>query len=94
MLKDLLDAKKCFKLVCGAGNEDADDVKKLVTLYAKAGCRFFDLSAKIVLFSDNLHFLFCFLLGFHYFCAKKMMTVAIAKKGGIAKGSPSMKFQR
>ena len=23
MLKDLLDKKECFKLVCGAGNEDA-----------------------------------------------------------------------
>ena len=45
MLKDLLDAKKCFKLVCGAGNEDANVVEKLVALYAKAGCRFFDLSA-------------------------------------------------
>ena len=45
MLKSLLDAKKCFKLVCGAGNEDAEDVKKLVSLYAKAGCRFFDISA-------------------------------------------------
>ncbi len=45
MLKDLLDAKKCFKLVCGAGNEDAKEVEKLVALYAKAGCRFFDLSA-------------------------------------------------
>ena len=46
MLKDLLDAKDCFKLVCGAGNEDAEEVEKLVTLYAKAGCKFFDLSAK------------------------------------------------
>lgn len=46
MLKHLLDSKKCFKLVCGAGNEDALEVEKLVMLYAKAGCRFFDLSAK------------------------------------------------
>ncbi len=45
MLKDLLETKKCFKLVCGAGNEDTDEVEKLVELYAKAGCRFFDLSA-------------------------------------------------
>ena len=30
MLKDLLEDKKCFKLVCGAGNEDADEVEKLV----------------------------------------------------------------
>lgn len=46
MLKTLLENGNCFKLVCGAGNEDAAEVEKLVTLYAKAGCRFFDLSAK------------------------------------------------
>jgi len=46
MLKDLLEKGSCFKLVCGAGNEDAAEVEKLVFLYAKAGCRFFDLSAK------------------------------------------------
>lgn len=46
MLKDILDSKKCFKLVCGAGNEDALEVEKLVKLYSVAGCKFFDLSAK------------------------------------------------
>lgn len=46
MLKELLDTKKCFKLVCGAGNEDATEVEKLVALYSAAGCKFFDLSAK------------------------------------------------
>ena len=46
MLKDLLDSKKCFKLVCGAGNEDAQEVEKLVTIYSLAGCQFFDLCAK------------------------------------------------
>ena len=45
MLKDLLETKKCFKLVCGAGNEDVEEVKRLVYIYAQAGCRFFDLSA-------------------------------------------------
>lgn len=45
MLKDLLEAKKCFKLICGAGNEDVKEVANLVALYAKAGCKFFDLSA-------------------------------------------------
>ena len=42
----LLDNKKFFKLVCGAGNEDAESVKRLVYIYAKAGCRVFDLSAR------------------------------------------------
>ena len=46
MLKDILEKKKCFKLVCGAGNEDADEVEKLVYLYSMAGCNFFDLCAK------------------------------------------------
>ena len=46
MLKELLDSRKCFKLVCGAGNEDAIEVEKLVALYSTAGCKFFDLSAK------------------------------------------------
>lgn len=46
MLKDLLDKRQCFKLVCGAGNEDAQEVERLVTLYSSAGCMFFDLCAK------------------------------------------------
>ncbi len=46
MLKDLLENKTCFKLVCGAGNEDAEEVEKLVTIYSLAGCNFFDVCAK------------------------------------------------
>ena len=46
MLKNLLEEKRCFKLICGAGNENEAEVEKLVALYASAGCRFFDLSAK------------------------------------------------
>lgn len=45
MLKELLETKHCFKLICGAGNEDIEEIKRLVYLYAVAGCRFFDLSA-------------------------------------------------
>lgn len=45
MLKKLLDEKKCFKLICGAGNENLQEVERLVALYAQAGCRFFDLAA-------------------------------------------------
>lgn len=45
MLAEILDGK-CFKLVCGAGNEDAKEVEKLAALYSAAGCRFFDLSAR------------------------------------------------
>ena len=46
MLDNVLKAKKCFKLVCGAGNEDAIEVEKLVALYSLAGCNLFDLCAK------------------------------------------------
>ena len=46
MLKDLLENKKCFKLVCGCGNEDAQEVERLVAIYSLAGCNFFDLCAK------------------------------------------------
>ena len=35
-----------FKLVCGAGNEDCESVKRLVYIYAKAGCDYFDISAR------------------------------------------------
>ena len=45
MLKNLLDKNQCFKLVCGAGNEDAAEVEKLVTIYSKAGCQFLDVCA-------------------------------------------------
>ena len=45
MLLDLLKEKKCFKFICGAGNEDLTEVEKLIALYSKAGCNFFDISA-------------------------------------------------
>ncbi len=47
MLNNLLESRKGFKLVCGAGNEDIVEVEKLVTIYAKAGCKFFDVSANL-----------------------------------------------
>ena len=46
MIEDLLKEKKCFKLVCGAGNEDVDEIEKLVTIYSLAGANFFDVCAK------------------------------------------------
>lgn len=42
----LLEQKSFFKLVCGAGNEDVETVKRLVYIYAKAGCKVFDISAR------------------------------------------------
>ncbi len=71
MLKELLESKKCFKLVCAAGNEDVTQVEKLVALYSKAGCRFFDLcadpevikSAKKGLINANLQSYICVSIG-------------------------------
>ena len=42
----LLENRNFFKLVCGAGNEDPEAVKKLVYIYAKAGWNVFDISAR------------------------------------------------
>ena len=46
-MQRLLDTRKYFKLVCGAGNEDAKEVKKLVVLYTLAGAKGLDVSANI-----------------------------------------------
>ncbi|HOJ64280.1 MAG TPA: LdpA C-terminal domain-containing domain [Spirochaetota bacterium] len=47
MLIDILKNNKCFKLVCGAGNENVEEVERLVYLYCLAGANLFDLSANI-----------------------------------------------
>lgn len=46
-LKELLESRKAIKLICGAGNEDIDSIAKTVSLYIKAGVRFFDASANV-----------------------------------------------
>src|SRR5574344_1016996 len=50
MLTELLDKKRCFKLICGAGNEDLNEVKNLIALYSAAGCKFFDIRADELVF--------------------------------------------
>lgn len=44
-MQDLLNRGRYFKLVCGAGNEDADEVRKLATVYTLAGATGLDISA-------------------------------------------------
>ncbi len=44
-LRNLLESSQFFKLVCGAGNENADEVNKLAFIYTLAGCNGFDVSA-------------------------------------------------
>lgn len=43
--RDLLGSSQFFKLVCGAGNEDSNEVYKLAFIYTLAGCKGFDVSA-------------------------------------------------
>jgi len=45
LYKNLLLDSKYFKLVCGAGNEDALEVEFLCFIYTLAGCMGFDVSA-------------------------------------------------
>jgi hypothetical protein len=35
VLQRLLNEEKCFKMICGAGNEDEVQVKKLAFIYIK-----------------------------------------------------------
>ena len=44
-MKSLLDAGRYVKLVCGAGNENAEEVRRLTVIYALAGSNGFDVSA-------------------------------------------------
>lgn len=47
IMQHLLDESKFFKLVCGAGNEDIEEVKKLTVLYTLAGATGMDISANV-----------------------------------------------
>lgn len=44
-MRSLLDAGRYFKLVCGAGNENREEVRKLALTYTLAGANGFDVSA-------------------------------------------------
>ncbi|MFH1846060.1 MAG: LdpA C-terminal domain-containing domain [Candidatus Omnitrophota bacterium] len=45
VMTGLLRKKKLFKLVCGAGNEDAEEVRRLAFVYTLSGAKCFDVSA-------------------------------------------------
>ena len=47
ILQKLLNEEKCFKMICGAGNEDTEQVKKLAFIYTLAGAKILDISANI-----------------------------------------------
>jgi ferredoxin len=44
-LEKKLIQNKCFKVICGAGNEDLDEVKKISFVYTLAGATLLDVSA-------------------------------------------------
>ena len=45
LLKDWLLSGNCFKMICGAGNEDVVQVEKLSFIYTLAGAKILDVSA-------------------------------------------------
>jgi len=45
IIKSLFEKRKVFKLVCGAGNEDPEEVKRLSMIYTLAGAVIHDVSA-------------------------------------------------
>lgn len=47
ILKQFLDEEKCFKMICGAGNEDCEQVEKLAFVYTLSGAVILDVSANI-----------------------------------------------
>lgn len=42
-----LKSGKAFKLILGAGNQNISEIEKIVAIYAKAGCKFFDVGASV-----------------------------------------------
>lgn len=47
ILKNIIEHQKCFKMICGAGNEDSIQVKKLAFVYTLAGAKILDVSANV-----------------------------------------------
>ena len=47
MLKELLESKKCIKIIAGAGNTNKEYVRRLIETYIRAGVVYFDISADL-----------------------------------------------
>ena len=45
LLKKKLTERNCFKVICGAGNEDKEEVKRISFIYTLAGATLLDVSA-------------------------------------------------
>jgi ferredoxin len=46
-LKKILSEYNCFKMICGAGNEDEEYVRRLSYIYTLAGAKILDVSANV-----------------------------------------------
>jgi ferredoxin len=46
-LQQILNNEQCFKMICGAGNEDKVHVKKLAFIYTLANTKILDISANV-----------------------------------------------
>jgi Fe-S-cluster-containing hydrogenase component 2 len=46
-LQSIVHKEQCFKMICGAGNEDRNHVKKLAFVYTLAGTKILDVSANV-----------------------------------------------
>jgi len=47
ILRNIIQNQNCFKMICGAGNEDIVQVKKLAFIYTLAGTKILDVSANV-----------------------------------------------
>jgi ferredoxin len=47
VLRSIIQEQRCFKMICGAGNEDKVQVKKLAFVYTLAGAKILDVSANV-----------------------------------------------
>jgi ferredoxin len=47
VLQQILNDEQCFKMICGAGNEDKVHVKKLAFIYTLANTKILDISANV-----------------------------------------------
>ena len=54
-LQRLLNKEKCFKMICGAGNENAEQVNKLAFIYTLAGAKILDISANVDVVKAAMH---------------------------------------
>ncbi len=53
-LRKIFERREYFKIVCGAGNEDAEEVRKLSLVYTLAGANGIDVSANVAVVKSSV----------------------------------------